>query len=286
MSTIDNLRLQIRKYPRLRKLLLSPWLSLINLHWRLRKLLRMPVRYAAGNTTVLLRPEGQIPEALWKWDFELTERDFVAAYLKPGMKVVNIGANVGLYTVMSSELVKPNGEVHAFEPSAVTYSRLVKNLELNGCRNVTTVRKAVSDQQGQLLLRADPLHPSFDGHRFVEEVGASEKVLASDELIEAITLDSYIARQSSRGIDLIIMDVEGAELAVLKGAIETITQFYPTLLMECSKYQEDIEKLLRSLGYKYWVWNVVKQELTPVDFHQAARLGDIVVRREGWSART
>jgi len=265
-------------------LLLPWWVRFIDLQWRTLKFLRRPITYPAGSTTVMLYPEGQIPQVLWKGNFESVERDFVAEYLKPGMRVMNIGANVGLYAVMASALVRPGGEVHAFEPSALSYSRLLRNLELNGCGNVTTRRAALSNARGQLLLRADPQHPSYDGHRFVEEVSVAGKLLPSDEMVEATTLDDYMTEQAGRNIDLIIMDVEGAEFAVLQGSIETLTKTNPTMLLECSKHQEDTEILLKKLGYKFWVWNVIEQALVPADFREAARVGDIVVRREGWAA--
>jgi len=233
----------------------------------------------------MLYPEGQIPEVLWKGNFESAERSFVVAYLRPGMRVINVGANVGLYAVMASVLVRPGGEVHAFEPSAVSYSRFLRNLELNGCRNVTARRAALSNVRGQLLLRVDPQHPSYDGHRFVEEVSVAGTLLPSDEIVEATTLDDYMTEQPGHNIDLIIMDVEGAEFAVLQGSIETLARANPTMLLECSKHQEDTENLLKKLGYKFWVWNVIEQALAPADFRRATRLGNVVVRREGWAAR-
>lgn len=282
MAMREIIRQEIRKYPRLREVLLPWWVWMLGLQWRVRKIIRWPVSYPAGISTVKLYPEGQIPEMLWKGDFEATERDFVATYLKPGMKVVNIGANVGLYTVMASALVKPGGEVHAFEPSGESHSRLINNIELNDCRNVIVKRVALSNTRGQLLLRVDPKNPAFDGHRFVESVNNTGNLLSSDELVEATTLDDYMAEQASRNIDLIIMDVEGAELSVLQGGGETLALTQPTILLECSKYQEDTEKLLKDLGYKFWLWNVIEQALVPVDFRKAAHLGDVVARREGW----
>jgi FkbM family methyltransferase len=285
LTVLNGLRQKIRQYPRIRTLLLPWWLRLVDLGWRVRKFLKRPVKYAAGATTVMLYPEGQIPEVLWKGNFESTERDFVAAYLRPGMKVVNVGANVGLYTVMASALVGPRGQVHAFEPSADSYSRLLRNLELNGCHNVTTRRAALSNVRGQLLLRVDPQHPSHDGHRFVEEVGAAGRALPSDEIVEAITLDDYMTEPTGYKLDLMVMDIEGAEFAVLQGAVEMLTRANPTILLECSKHQEDTENLLRQLGYKFWVWNVIERALVHTDFRQAARLGDVVIRREGWRAQ-
>lgn len=286
MTMNMGLRGAIRRHPRIRECLLPWWLRYIDLRWRLICASRRPVRYSAGNATVRLHPEGQIAEHLWKNNFESLERDFVEAYLRPGMRVVNIGANVGLYAVMASALVGPEGEVHAFEPSATTYARLLRNLELNQCRNVNANRAALSNASGKLFLRADPLRPSYDGHRFVERIDAVDHPLDSDEVVAALTLDDYLGSlhfRSRAGVDFMIIDVEGAELAVLQGGIKTLVQSNPTMLLECSKHQEDTANLLRKLGYKFWIWNMTEQALVPTDFRQAACHGNVVVRREGWS---
>jgi FkbM family methyltransferase len=277
------IRRKIRKHPRLYRSLLPWWIRGVNLHWSLRKSLRIPISFPAGAWTVKLYPEGQIPEMLWKGNFEAIERDFVSAYLKSGMRVVNVGANVGLYTVMAAALVEGGGEVHVFEPSRESYLRLMNNVELNGCRNVRAMRVALSNVRGHLLLRADPKNASLDGHRFVVTVGGGVSQLATDELVEARTLDDYMADQTRGSIDLIIMDVEGAELSVLQGAVNTLELTHPTILLECSKYHEETESLLRDLGYSFWQWDVNIKALVPVDFLKAAQVGDVVARVEGWS---
>jgi FkbM family methyltransferase len=222
---------------------------------------------------------------LWAGNFESAERDFVAAFLEPGMRVVNIGANVGLYAVMASAMVGPAGEVHAFEPSTETYARLLRNLDLNGCRNVITKRLALSNATGRVLLRADPKHPSYDGHRFVEQIDAVRDPRSSDEIVECLRLDDYIASLSrvNWGIDLMIIDVEGAELAVLEGAQQALTRNDPTLLLECSRRQREVEHTLRALGFQFWAWNRGKNALEAASFRQIAMKGDVIVRRTGWS---
>jgi FkbM family methyltransferase len=250
-------------------------------------MLGRPVRYAAGEATLRLYPVGQIPEVLWKADFEAHERDFVNAYLRPGMRVLNVGANVGLYVAMASALVGPKGEVHAFEPSVLTYARLMKNLELNGCRNVIAKRIALSDATGQLLMRADPRAPHLDGHRFVEKPGSNVQARETDEMVEALTLDGYLGALGTDAlarVDFMIMDVEGAELAALQGAQKMLASNDLTLLLECSKNHDQVEKMLRGFGYQFWDWNEETRALEPTDFRGATKKGDVIVRRRGWSA--
>jgi len=284
---IASLRKWIRGNPGLRSKLIPWWTRAQHLKWLARNIVTFgrPVSCPAGGSIIRFHPEGQIPEVLWLHDFELNDRNFVTAYLRPGMQVINIGANVGLYSVLASVLVGEKGRVHAFEPSLETFGRLLKNVTLNGCRNVTSVRLALSDAAGTLVLRADPNHPALDGHRFVEHIDRAAGLLQTDELVAAGTLDNYMVEQESQEIDFMIVDVEGAEFAVLRGAVSTLSRSDPTMLLECSRHQADTENLLRKLGYQFWVWDRAAQALAPTDFQQAARHGNIIVRREGWSAR-
>lgn len=277
----------LRKYPRLRAFIIPWWQHYRDLRWWSFRLRRQPVTYSAHATTIKLYPDGQIARMLWESNFEAYERDFVQAYLRPGMRVLNVGANTGLYTLMASVLVAPCGEVHAFEPSAISYVRLLKNLELNSCRNVITRQVAVSNMPGQLLLRADPYAPDLDGHRFVEQISTATTKTNSDEVVEAITIDDYLGSSgvgSASGINFVVMDVEGAEFAVLQGARQMLIKSDPTLLFECSKEHDSLENLLQALGYRTWRWNCELRRLEPAQIRNLAALHNIIARREGWEA--
>ena len=69
-----------------------------------------------------------------------------------GMNVVDIGANIGYYTLLAAELVGEKGKVFAFEPEPSNYDLLLRNVEINGYKNVTVVRKAVSNETGESSL--------------------------------------------------------------------------------------------------------------------------------------
>jgi FkbM family methyltransferase len=267
----------------LRQTLLPLWSSYRALTWRLRKLLGMPVRFPAGAGRGMLHPAGQIPHLLWSYDFEELERDFVQSYVKPGMQVLNIGANVGLYTVLASKLAGSAGKIHAFEPSSPTFGMLERNIALNRCGNVAARQLAISDVPGHVVLCDDRVDPTLDGHRFVER---NAKLATGGETVEAVTIDYYLANltSGSRTVDLVIMDIEGAELFALQGGSQMLTQNNLTLLMECSKNQKEVEVLLRSHGYSFWIWDSAARLLVAVDFSAAAALGDVIVRREKWSA--
>jgi FkbM family methyltransferase len=185
---------------------------------------------------------------------------------------------------MMSLLVGPTGQVHAFEPARDTFNSLVRNLALNDCANVVPVKVAVSDVPGELLLRKDPQHPTADGHSFVQSLEGSSSLIESDEIVRAVTLDGFDGLSASfNAIDLMVIDVEGAEHAVLMGARRMLSQGNPTLLLECSQNQVDVERLLRQLGFSFWAWNVKQRKLEAVDFYEAVQKGDVIVRRDGWA---
>ncbi len=285
---LRGIRGLVRRRPRLRAALLPYWMSVRHLRWQVRKAAtrRKPITYRSGNITRQLHPEGQIPEAVWDGDFERHERDFVAVYVRRGMRVINIGANVGLYAVLASALVGEEGSVYAFEPSSLSYARLLRNLDLNGCTNVIAARLAVADSNLPLVLRVDARHPGYDGHAFVEKTHRVPTLLRTDEMVECCTLDDYLAAAGVAGFDFLIMDIEGAEYWALKGASKSLAYGNATLMLECSRNQLETKALLEGLGYRFWSWDEAGQTLQPADFQALARTGNIICRREPWSRPT
>jgi FkbM family methyltransferase len=172
---------------------------------------------------------------------------FFRQLVGPGMVVFDIGANVGYYTLQAAVRVRPDGQVHAFEAVSSTYARLTRNLELNGLGNVLAHQRAVSDRRGRVeifvgdasntgtsRLSANPANPS----------GRSEEV-------EALTIDEYVEAQGVGAVDVIKIDVEGAELAVLGGMNEVLRRGRPRLLVEVTHaVAGELFAHLGELGYR------------------------------------
>jgi len=208
-----------------------------------------------------LYPHGQIAQYLYVGCFEQTELRQVARFLKCGMNVIDIGANIGLYSALSSLLIGSEGRVWAFEPSSETACRLSRNLELNQCSNVEIIRKALSDiDGGSLTLRRDP---GFgDGERYVcsNSSGSCERRTDADkgdeENVPVTTLDVWWSDlgESRPRVDFIKMDVEGSELSVLRGAAKLLADSPDVVIMlECQ------EKHCAKFGHRPSdVWGVLK----------------------------
>ena len=277
----------LRRYPRIRALLHPIWRFFQRSIYRFRNaiFLGRPIWVAAGKVRFRLYPRGQIAEYLFCSDFEAVERDFVASTIRRGMVMVDAGANVGVYTIPCERLVGDTGMVYAFEPAPETLQLLRLNLALNRCQRVSVSRYALSDKSDCLVLRVDETHPSFDGHRHVESIADAKGIRKGDELVPATTLDKFVATQGIRQIDFLKIDVEGAELSVLRGAVKSLAG-YPrmTLLVECTKHREEVAALLKSFGYRSFEWHASERCLVETSFDEIiARGGNVIARRSGIS---
>ena len=180
--------------------------------------------------------------------FEPYETTLMEAAIKPGQVVLDIGANIGYYTLLFARLVGESGKVFAFEPDPANYELLRKNVRANGYHNVVFVRKAVADSSGPLSLYLCPDnkgdHRAFDSHDGRPSIP-----------IEATSLDEYFDGYDGP-IDFIKMDIQGSEGRALRGMkgllakhpdVKIITEFWPAGLhrsgVEARDYLADMERL-------------------------------------------
>src|SRR5262249_51802588 len=141
-----------------------------------------------------------------------------ASLVRPGDTVIDVGAHVGIYTLLFSASVGPTGNVIAFEPSPDNVAYLRKHLALNNAGNVTIVNAAVAAQSGRA--------------RFAFGADSSTGHVSNEGTLEVVTirLDDYITEARCRP-SLIKIDVEGAEVEVLEGLADTLRTAAPALLV-------------------------------------------------------
>jgi FkbM family methyltransferase len=200
----------------------------------------------------------------WAWlidrCFEPNQFAFLHSVLRPGMSFIDVGANDGYYSLYASRRVGALGRVLALEPSAREYDRLLDNLRLNGITNVEAVRAAASRDSGTARLRvAEARHA---GHN---TLGAFiyETALLREEQVPAVPLDALVATKGLTRIDVMKIDVEGAEQAVLEGARGIIGRDHPMILIEVldktlrrqGSSQEALLGLLREWGYETYAFD-------------------------------
>ncbi|MFA6523262.1 MAG: FkbM family methyltransferase [Candidatus Peribacteraceae bacterium] len=198
-------------------------------------------------------------------EYEATTMSLCKKLLQPGMVFVDVGANIGLFTLMAARQVGPAGHVYSFEPGAANCVLLRKNVEQNGYHNVTPVQKAVTDRSGSAILHQSGFNKA--DHR-TYHVSKGRKQVA----IECVSLDEYFPPDAR--IDVIKMDIEGAEGAALRGMQRILRSPHPPkLVMECwppmlVKAGTDPLRLLQSLeemGFALSLIDDAADVVTPLD---------------------
>jgi FkbM family methyltransferase len=192
---------------------------------------------------------------------EPNELAFFAQVLAPGMVVIDAGANEGLYAVVAGRHVGSTGVVLAVEPSKRESARLRANIALNGLHNVRVIDAALSDAPGTGVLRvADAEHT---GQNTLGDFIYQGVATSGTQEVALTTLDEVVVRTQLRGVDVIKMDVEGAEFKLLKGGEQTIRRHKPLLLLELSdaalrqqgSSAEDVLAFLDGLGYRFLTYD-------------------------------
>ncbi len=234
------------------------------LPWRIKSLIKklLPNEIAISlkdyNLCVDLTDEGVCEPIYYTGKYEVKVTDYFRKTIKPGMTVMDIGANIGYYTLLFSNLVGPNGKVFAFEADPINFSFLKKSVEMNKINNIEIVQKAVSDRAGNIsLFVGNNYTGASGGHSIVVDntSGSGESIN-----VEAISIDSYFENKSNKKIDFIKIDIEGAEPLAIKGMTEMInlnhrlgmlTEILPYALEHSSNGYSNYLKMLSDLNFSF-----------------------------------
>jgi FkbM family methyltransferase len=212
-----------------------------------------------GHTMYLAAPGSYPPLDMANAKYEVGTTRLFEETVEPGMVVVDIGAHVGYYTLLAAKQAGPNGKVYAFEPEQGNHALLQKNIETNGYNNVVATRMAVSDRRGSSTLFLTALD---SGRHSMYHHGLPER---GSVPVETTTLDSFLESEGWPHVDLIKIDVEGAEIAVLDGMprlfgecpdLKLIIEFNPALLQDGGTAPHDFLERLSSLG---WTIRIVEE---------------------------
>ena len=202
-------------------------------------------------------------------NYEWRERQFLNGYLKPGDVFIDIGANIGLYTLIASLRVGENGTIYSFEPCLETFQRLVSNVELNRMNNVKCSQMALSDRPGQIQMNL-----SLDGYdAWSSIVQPTAGRSFATETVRTVTWDDFSREHNLMGrVNLMKIDVEGWESHVLSGGIETFKrQDAPVLQVEFTDQASQsagtscqaLYRQLEELGYQMFVYNEKLNRIIP-----------------------
>lgn len=193
------------------------------------------------------------PKIFWDKGFEHSTVRLMKQEVKEGMIVFDVGANIGMYSLLLSKLVGPKGKVYAFEPDFKTFEILQKNIELSGFNNIEAVQLALSDSESFVTLsKSKNLGDAF---HYIVNV---EPGLQDTGVIKTSTLDDFIKTKNINEVGFIKIDIEGAELLCLKGARKLLVNYKPLIVSECFEdYLDrfgnsvaDIILLMEECGYQ------------------------------------
>jgi FkbM family methyltransferase len=192
----------------------------------------IPTSVAIPEGVVRLNPSDPVVSgALALGVYEPYETSVYREQLKPGMTVVDIGANLGLHTVIAASRVGTGGRVISFEPEPENFSLLEHNVRANGFGNVTAINRAVADRVGRLTLN---LSDSNKGRHSLVRTRFDSREFSRSVEVDAVTLDAELATLGCERVDVIKMDIEGAEVLALKGMQSTLAQSAISLFIEFS----------------------------------------------------
>ena len=168
--------------------------------------------------------------------------------IKPGDIIFDVGANVGYYTALGSKLTGAQGKVYSFEPLARNISYLYRHVKINKLNNVTIIPSACSDSLSILSF----IESSNTAMGRLESSEISNTSETKSTIIPTVTLDA-IADKIGRFPNVLKIDVEGAEVAVLKGAEKIISVAKPAIFLSVHSDQLRTTCLnyLRTFGYEF-----------------------------------
>lgn len=219
---------------------------------------------SAGGGRIVVDRNDKLARALFlRGNFDGEVGAALAKFLHPGMTFLDVGANVGLFSIIGSRLVGSRGVVHSFEPDPRNFCRLVRNVAVNNVSNVILNRMALMEKEGPIALRM----LAEDGWGLYSSVGepligaAKPRDLSGKtvtRLVTSSTLDTYVHEKKMKRVDLVKIDVEGTELSVLKGGEQLLGgKNGPVLIIEFNRVTTGVlgydlcalQKYVESFGY-------------------------------------
>lgn len=221
-----------------------------------------------NNVRIILYKDSILCKLIY-FGFEQTEISFVKKFLRKGDVFIDVGANIGLYSLYASKIIGSNGKIYAFEPTPVIFDRLKQNIRLNNFENIEPHNIGLSNSKSFI-----DFNISNDGHDAWNSFAKLPENISYEKIKVLVdTLDSFISENKIKNISLIKLDVEGWEKFVLEGCPYLLnTDNPPVFLVEYSEnlafsagyYLGELFDLMKYYGYEWYSYNhesnVLKKE--------------------------
>jgi len=211
--------------------------------------------------------ESELARLIFCDDFERTERDFVNAFLKPGDVFVDVGANIGIFSLIAARRVGKKGRVYAFEPTPKTFSRLQDNVKLNRFFNIQCFQQALSDEAGEFRFYISD--DGFDAWNSLAPPVRGRQI--GTAVTKGDTWDNFAREKNLVGkVAMMKIDVEGWESRVLGGGHETLSRDDAPLLQveftdeaaaSAGSSSLDLYHTLQGLGYELFAYDPERSQL-------------------------
>lgn len=199
---------------------------------------------------------------------EPVEQELLASVLKEGKVFYDLGANIGFYGVLAARLVGPSGHVYMFEPFEPSVKAIQKNMGLNGFTNYTVEQVAVSNESGEISLG---MGDNSAKHSIEKAQDSGE----SSFRVKSVSIQDYIQQNNARLPDVIMIDIEGAEIMALEGMLGVLEKAKPVILCEVhwlgDAFPDFVEKKIVPLGYKVTTYEGGELSREHVRFHAVMR---------------
>jgi FkbM family methyltransferase len=188
--------------------------------------------------------------------FEREETDYLIKTLKKGDIFVDIGTNIGLFSLLASKIVGDEGKVLCFEPAPLTFSRLQENISLNDFRNIDARNIGLSIEKAELTF-----YVSNNGYDAWNSFAQSQdNKLESSIQVPVSTLDFELKDIDKSKIKLVKIDVEGWEKFVLYGGKDFLVNYKPIVMVEFTEENTfnagypvyEIYDIMQGFGYEWY----------------------------------
>jgi FkbM family methyltransferase len=191
--------------------------------------------------------------------FEPDIVDMAKQHIKKGTVVLDVGANFGQMSIMFSQFVGPTGSVYSFEADEYIHDVLKLNIKANNASNIFPICKAVYNKNGKIMLYPVQDFKKFDSYgSYGLDPNANE-----GRKVETITIDSLNIQEP---ISFMKVDVQGSDLFVMEGAIETIKRHQMPILFE---FEEQFGEQFRT------TWKSYSDFIDSISYKIASKVMDI-----------
>jgi FkbM family methyltransferase len=204
------------------------------------------------------------PSLFLNGTYEPFETKIFMNLIKENDILLDIGANIGYYSIIAASIIK-KGKIYAFEPEPHNYDLLTRNIKINGYNNIIPVQKVVSNFNGKVKMYID--NKNTGSHSLSQENVANLKNYLE---VNSIKLDDYLEGINQRKVDIIKMDVQGAESQVIDGltktlhhntSIKIIMEFWPKGLINMEINPIKFLQKIKTLGFKIAVLDEANEKI-------------------------